>query len=140
MENNIYDIVDVRNLSKEELITRYEWQINNLVNHDVIEFKTPTEIADAFGKHVVEWNRILRDIGVLIPITRVGKKGNRNIEHIGWKISSEHRKYLLANGLALEVKETRDAVYWNMNKITHISLFINRLLKKEFMPQLKLRK
>ena len=139
MEKQLYEVADARHLDKEELIVKYEWQINNLINPDVSSFITPTETGEAFGKHIVEWNRMLRDIGILTQTTRVGKKGMKDIEHIGWKISNEHRKYLLANGLALEVKETRDAVYWNESKLTHIACYINIHLKKNFMPQIKLK-
>lgn len=139
MEKQLHEIVDVRHLDREELIKRYEWQLENLINPDVSSFITPTETGEAFGKHIVEWNRMLRDIGILVPTTRIGKKGTRDIELIGWKIASEHRKYLLANGLAIEVRETRDAVYWNETKLTYIACYINIYLKKHFMPQIKLK-
>lgn len=132
-------IVDSRHLDKEELIVRHEWQINNLINPDVSQFITPTETAEYFGKHVVEFNRMLRDIGILVPMNRVGKKGTKDIDLIGWKIADSHRRYLLANGLALEVRETRDAVYWNETKLSHINCYINIYLKRESMPLINLK-
>lgn len=131
-------IIDVQHLTKEELIERYEWQLDNLINPKTYLFETTTDIAGRFGKHVVEWNRMLRDIGILEPVYRVGKKNNKDIDIIGWRISDEHRKYLLANALVLETRETRDAVYWNQSKITHIICYINIYLKKFGLPSLKL--
>ncbi|MBP3906313.1 MAG: hypothetical protein J6D12_04255 [Peptostreptococcaceae bacterium] len=134
MEQTIEKIIDVQHLTKEELIERYEWQINNLVNPKTYLFETSTDLAGRLGKHVVEWNRMLRDCGILVPVYRVGKKGMKDIDIIGWKIADDHRKYLLANGMAIEIAETRDAVYWNQTKITHIICYINIYLKKSGMP------
>lgn len=130
-------VLDVNHLTKVQIIEKYEWKINNLINPDISSFITPTDISEIFGKHVVEWNRLLRDAGILEPICRVGKKGMKDIELIGWRICEEHRKYLLSNGLAIEVKETRDAVYWNGEKITHIQCYLNTYLKKNYLPLLK---
>lgn len=135
----IEKVVDVQHLTKEELIERYEWQINNLINPQMYLFETTTDIAGRFGKHVVEWNRDLRDAGILEPVYRVGKKNNREVDIVGWKIAEEHRKYLLANALAYEARETRDAVYWNQSKITHIVCYLNIHLKKVGSPLLKMK-
>lgn len=135
----IEKVIDAGHLTKEQLIEKYEWQINNLVNPKTYLFETTTSMADRLGKHPVEFNRMLRDAGILKPVYRVGKKGNKEIDIVGWKITEEHRRYLLANALAMEARETRDAVYWNQSKITHIIMYINIYLKKNFMPQLKIK-
>ena len=132
-------IFDGKHLTKEQIVEKYEWQINNLVNPQTHLFETTTDLAARLGKHPVEFNRMLRDIGILEAIYRVGKRGTKDIDIIGWKITEEHRRYLLSNALAIEVKETRDAVYWNQTKITHILMYINIYLKKSFMPQLKIK-
>lgn len=129
-------VIDVNHLTKEELIERYEWQLNNLINPETYLFETTTDIASRFRKHPVEWNRMLRDAGILEPVYRVGKRGNYTMEVIGWRVQDEHRKYLLANALVMEARETRDAVYWNQSKITHIVCYINTYLKKAGLPLL----
>lgn len=136
MENKI--ILVNPEMTKEEIIERYESYIENLVNPMLGLFETSTSLSEKLGIHVVEWNRMLSKIGVLDEVYRVGKKGNKNINLIGWKLNKEHKKYLLANGLAIEVYQTRDAVYWNQTKTTHILLYINNLLRKNDMPLLKL--
>lgn len=138
MEKTIEKVIDVEHLTKEELIQKYEWQINNLINPQRYLFETSTDIAARFGKHVIEWNRDLRDAGIIEPVFRVGKKNNREIDIVGWKIAEKHRRYLLANAMVLETSETRDAIYWNQAKITHIIFYLNIYLNKVGLPPLSL--